>query len=419
MGRRSDWKDYSLPGIYHITMRVDDEQVRPFGQVVGSLEAPAGSAEAPHVALTAVGEMVRHELQHAITAHYPMVEVQEHIVMPEHLHFIVQVHAAITSKSGRATHLGQVIAGFKAGCNRKYWKLTNQAAKPLGANGPAAPAAAPVSGPAAAAAPAAPVSGPGSGAEGAGGAAVLAPSGFAAGPKRRYSSGRAPLFHKGYCDVMPMQPGQLETQRAYINDNPRSRLLRSQNRSWMGVKRGGIATALTPKALWGYLRRVCPASACTDEVLAALGAQLLMAPDGTIACDTYGDRQLLERQLLPVVCHRNDKDRLQQHKDRCLQAARQGAVLVSARISKSEQDIMDTAMAQGFPVVLITDNGYTERYHPSADRLAQCANHRLLLITPWRYHYHNADYAISVAMCKAMNCVAQALCRKKDTWWQA
>ena len=51
-------------------------------------------------------------------------ETRDHVVMPEHLHFIAVVHHDIISKSGRPTHLGQVISGFKKGCNRRYWEMT-------------------------------------------------------------------------------------------------------------------------------------------------------------------------------------------------------------------------------------------------------------------------------------------------------
>ncbi len=400
MGRRCSWKDYSVPGIYHITMHVADALGQPFGQVVGRLDAPAGSADAPHVELSAVGAMVQHELLHAITAHYPMVQVQDYVVMPEHLHFIIQVLQPITSQQGSRQTLGHLIAGFKTGCNRSYWALTGQEAEPKPVD---TQAAKPLPAPSAAAP--------------SGSAAGVLPAG-ARSPKRRWSTGRQPLFAEGYVDVMPLRPGQLATQRAYIHDNPRSRLLRTRCRAWLSIQHGGIATALTPAALRGFLQRECPASACTPAILAALCAQLLMAADGTITCDTYGDRHLLAQPLLPVVCHRRDAARFQQQKARCLQAAQQGAVLVSARIAKGEQDIMDTAIAAGLPVVLITDNGFADRFHPSAERLEQCADRRLLLLTPWHYHYPYADSAITVAVCKAMNCVAQALCRQKDTWWK-
>ena len=93
-------------------------------------------------------------------------------------------------------------------------------------------------------------------------------------------------------------------------------------------------------------------------------------------------------------------------------------MLVSARIAKGEQAIMDEVVNRGFPVILIADNGFPEVYHPSTERIERCAEGRLLIVTPWKYHYRGKDEGISVVECKTMNCVAQALCRKSDDWWK-
>jgi hypothetical protein len=68
--------------------------------------------------------------------------------------------------------------------------------------------------------------------------------------------------------------------------------------------------------------------------------------------------------------------------------------------------------------VLIADNGFSERYHPSQQRFTHCAEGRMLLVTPWQYQYRGKDDSFSVAFCKTMNCVAQALCRLRDDWWK-
>lgn len=54
MTRRSVAHDYTRPGLYHITMHVAETLGQPFGAVVGSLDAPDGSADAPRTALTRV-----------------------------------------------------------------------------------------------------------------------------------------------------------------------------------------------------------------------------------------------------------------------------------------------------------------------------------------------------------------------------
>lgn len=119
-----------------------------------------------------------------------------------------------------------------------------------------------------------------------------------------------------------------------------------------------------------------------------------------------------------MVCHRKDRQRFAEQKVRCLAEAAIGAVLVSARIAKGEQEIVDEAVCDGFSVVMIHDNGFPDRYHPSAERIDLCAQGRLLLVSPWRYQYRGKQEAITVPECKAMNCLVQALCRQKDDWWK-
>ena len=394
MDRRSAHKNYVLPGIYHITVKAAEAFRSPFGKVVGNADKPEGDPEAPRVALSPVGQMVEQELLHSIAAYYPMVEVQDYVIMPEHMHFIVAVKRKITNRQGREAHLGQVIAGFKKGCNKRYWELTGQAIRQQGE-----PA------------------GTGAGTEAAGaGCSAVHPQ------KKRVpswgSTGRQPLFAYGYCDVMPIDAAQLEQQRAYIKGNPRSRLMRSSNREWLQPQRGGIDTALKVSALCGYLKRECGASLCTAEALDAIKSHLMTA-DGMVACDTYGDRKLLEQKLLPVVCHRKDAKKLPMQQACCMEEAEHGSVLVSPRIAKGEQAIMDEAMHRGFAVVLIADNGFPEVYHPSTERIERCAEDKLLIITPWKYHYRGKDEGITAIECKTMNCLAQAICRRRDDWWKA
>ena len=423
MMRRSAAHDYSRPGIYHITIHVAEGMGQPLGTVVGSAEGDA------HVILTAAGAFVEHELQTAITAHYPMITVDEYIIMPDHLHFILIVHQNIVSKSGRPTHLGQVLAGFKNGCNRAYWAATGQEAPAGGgcAEGDAEGNAAGKAAGNAAAKPLRTVRTEGNaaakplrtvgtvGTVGTMGIGTV-PGGYATG-KLRYDSGRAPLFAKGYCDVMPLDAEQLEQQRAYIKDNPRSRWLRTSNRAWLMPRRGGIDTALTFAALRRYLQHECPPALIGAEPLAAIERRLLFA-DGKITCDSYGDRALLQRRLLPVVCHRKDAARLGEQQHRCMEEATRGSVLVSARIATGEKAIMDEAMNSGFPVIFIADNGFPAIYHPSAERIAQCSEGRLLMLTPWSYEYRGKNESVTVPFCKTMNCISQALCRTRDSWWK-
>lgn len=450
MTRRAAAHDYTRAGIYHITLHVAECLGQPLGAVVGNLSAPDGTTDSPHTALSPVGRMVEYELLHSIHEHYSMVVIQDYVIMPEHLHFILVVQDKLLSRNGKTMSLGQVIAGFKKGCNKRYWEMTNNGADTYNSGETAVHTEA----------------------EGTtnsnGETAYTVPRGFPAGYKvpSNASSGRQPLFDAGFCDVMPVDSKQLATQRAYIKGNPRSRLQRSCGGYRSHVQRGSITTALTFSALCGYLKRECPPQIATPESLVDIKSRLLYADTHSsgetavhtashaapaalaapvapalaaslpasvraglpgaekgaaryVVCDAFGNTALLtEHRCLPVVCHRKDAKHLAEQKARCLEEAARGAVLVSARIAKGEQEIIDNAVHCGYPVVLITDNGFTDRYHPSADRLDQCLADRLLLITPWRYQYRAKNDGIHVPSCKTMNCVAQALCRCKDSWWK-
>ena len=403
MKRRSPGNNYRNPGFYHVTINVHDRKNQLLGRVIGDLQCPDGHPNAPRVELTAIGKMVEYELLHSITFHYPVIEIQDYVVMPEHMHFIVNVRNSLISKNGRQTHLGQVIAGFKEGCNRRYWEITGQgevAAKPQPTSAP------PVAGGFATSVPASV----------AGGFAASV-SASVANKKQRYSSSRQPLFAAGYVDVIPLKQGQFETQRAYIHTNPRNRLLRTNNPSALRPQRKTIDTLVTPNALRGYLIRE-HALHQEDVQMWQVIIDWLLIVNNHIICDSYGNRQLMERQLLPVVCHRKDKSDFTKHKQACLTAAANNAVLVSARIAKGEQEIIDEVIAQGYSVILITDNGFPEIYHPSEVRLQLCTANRLLLLTPWIYQYRPANEEINVVQCKTMNCIVQALCRTKDDWWK-
>lgn len=384
MKRRSHLHDYSHSGLYHITISATKELYQPLGQMAGRLDKPDGDSEAPHVVLSPLGRMVEQELTESIQRYYPMLKVLDYVIMPEHIHFLLVAYRDVLSRNGRPTHLGQVIAGFKYGCNKRYWAMTGKAL-PAISNTPAAEP---------------PV--------------TLRKE---TEPPEPAKPDAPPLFDGGYCDVMPIDEAQLETQRAYIRNNPRNRLLRMSNRQWLLPQRMCVDTHLSLRALKGYLQRECLPSQMTEEVWQRLSERLLVK-DGMIYCDRYGSDELLTKRLLPVVCHREDAPLYDTQLLRCMDAADEGAVMVSARIAKREQMIMDAMQKRSHPVVLITDNGFPEIFHPSEEKQTLCAASRLLLLTPWKYHYRKADEGITVVECKTMNCITQAVCRLRDEWWK-
>lgn len=112
MLRRRIGHDYESRQVYLITMTVEGR--RPLlGRLVGDAEAEKGSPEAPRIELSPLGEQVR-DCWTSISSYYPEVRVLDTMIMPDHLHGILFVEQHM------AQHLGMVIKGFKAGCNKAY-----------------------------------------------------------------------------------------------------------------------------------------------------------------------------------------------------------------------------------------------------------------------------------------------------------
>ena len=434
MKRRSHTHDYCRSGYYHITISTAQALHQPLGKIAGRLDRPDGDSDGPHVELSPLGQMVEQELRVSIQHYYPMLEVMEYVVMPEHLHFLLVAHRDIMSKNGKPTHLGHVIAGFKYGCNKRYWAMTGRAETAVTPATESPGTRREGSGEQAGGQSGTPeTESPGTRREGSGEQA-----GGQSGPPEPESPGTGseepggsqsivlgdsvtkqeapPLFDAGYCDVMPIDAAQLATQRAYIRGNPRSRLLRTTNRQWLQPQRHTVNTAVSIRALNGFLQRESPWQLTPDSFAAI--TQRLLKDNGYVICDSYGNAELLQRKLLPVVCHRKDAALFELQKARCMAEAASGTVLVSARISQKEQNIMDAVSALGFPIIRIEDNGFPDIYHPSAQRMDDCASGRLLLLTPWSYQIRSHMESISTLECKTMNCIAQAVCRQKDDWWK-
>lgn len=255
------------------------------------------------------------------------------------------------------------------------------------------------------------------------------------------------LFRVNYTDTIPLSAQELKDKIRYIHNNPKMRLLSRENPFRMKLVRGALPIErLTvafikqylckPDVAGTYLRNL-PAQEASEKLDTVCKA-LLSDELGNIVCDIYGNMGLLtpERtgttcnqaecctptdslkmpKLMPVVCHRADKAVFAFQKERCLAAAAAGSVLVSARISKSEQEIIDAAIEAGYPVVLISHNGFEDKQHPTTDHREACAHGLRLFVIPWHFDYHRT---LNPLFSKAMNAIVQALCHQKDNWWRS
>ncbi len=165
MKRRTPWHDYSRKGTYMLTLVVEG-RVSLLGELKGEAEAPLRSPDSPRVVCSGLGDTILKDEIKKINMYYSQVEVWKVCIMPDHIHMIVRVNEDM----GEKKHLGQVIAGFKSGCNNAYWRL-------YGMNKPP----------------------------------------------------RQGLFEDGYCDKILMHEGQLDNWKHYLDDNPRRLLLKRKN----------------------------------------------------------------------------------------------------------------------------------------------------------------------------------------------
>lgn len=209
MKRRMTGHDYSNKGTYMLTLVVRGRKPL-LGTLAGDLDAPTGSANAPHVELSELGKAIRDEEIKKIEQFYPMVKVWRLCIMPDHLHMIVRVERAMD----KGKHLGLVVAGFKGGCSK--------AAMALGAVVPCA-------------------------------SAQENDQGERPGKKgldcttsgngsRDAKSKVIPLYEDGYNDKVLLHKGQLDNWKLYLADNPRRLMVKRSHPNYFTVLDGMVVT---------------------------------------------------------------------------------------------------------------------------------------------------------------------------------
>ena len=122
MLRRCLDHDYQGRCIYLITLVTEGRQSL-FGELTGKSDAILGSDDEPRIVLSPLGKEVQ-DLFYNIPQWHQEIQPIAIQMMPDHLHGILFV------KEEMDKHLGQVISGYKAGCNKAYrrlsWKMTSR-----------------------------------------------------------------------------------------------------------------------------------------------------------------------------------------------------------------------------------------------------------------------------------------------------
>lgn len=122
--RLADW-DYSSSGFYFVTICTKNKE-RHFGEINETQNTLSGNETQNFASLqaTEIGKIAS-QYWSEIPAHFPFVELDEFIIMPDHLHGILLFNKSEQptwqpNKAGpQSKNLASVIRGFKAGV-KKY-----------------------------------------------------------------------------------------------------------------------------------------------------------------------------------------------------------------------------------------------------------------------------------------------------------
>ena len=341
--RRMYGHDYAARGTYEVTIVVADR--RPvFGEIVGSTKV---GGETPHLKPSVLGQTVLDAEIPKIHHYYPMVDVWQVCLMPDHLHMIVRINRPLPE----GKHLGIIIGAFKGGVSRAWWRLNSAADA---ADTGAADAA-------------------DTGADNAAdtGAADAADTGAARVAVASAAALHAPLFEPGYNDHILMREGQLDNWKRYLRDNPRRYLMR---REYPDLFQRSLCVVI------GGMR------------YSAFGNMLLL-------------RQPEKHQ---VFFHRRtngipteETDFWKTESRRLISLAESGDVLVTPGISECEKRIKGMALKRGLRMIHLQSAPIGQYWKPERSRFEACAQGTLLILAPWpddmpefesdyaRFHYLN------------------------------
>ena len=367
--REKGW-DYRGRAIYHFTLPVEGRYPL-FGVIEG------GSAETATVRLNAFGQrvcMLLRGLPQFYAEKGYALKVLATRVMPDHIHLVIQVLEPLPRS------IGTVVRGFKSACTsiykREYYRGGENAAKMHEGENAAKvhedENAAKVH-------------------EGENAAKMHEEENAA----KVHEGENAAKMHEGenaanatfmhfdrifavsssiwqpdkayYHERILHAPGQLRHMIDYVKDNPRRLWLKKHNPQLFKLHRRTQAHGL---------------------LFTSLGNHFLL---------DWPDRQMVE------LSRNTPADKVEQRLNEALAAAQNGAITYTAAISKGEQLIARTLRQQGFPLVILLNDGFPkegsphERYFkPGGVYFEACAEGRLLLLEPTAETFLDANIQASV-----------------------
>ena len=277
--------DELTPGIKRILLP-RNASVRDKAGTAGSSVPGAPAVPLPAVELSDSGAFLRAGIRDFFRTESAIL-LKKIVVMPDHVHFIIHVRESLPA------HLGRYISRLKTVCTLAVSELPGY---PVDTDG---------------------------------------------NPLH--------IFEDNYHDRIIRNDSMLETERRYLDDNPRRYLLRKQHPEYFS----------SPVRI-----------TINGEHYSAFGNILLLK-------DIHPEPVIISR--------RYTTEPLSRLKAGWEEAARSRKALVSPFISKPEKEIRKATLESGGRIIEILDNGFPERYKPSGTAFDLCLEGRLLQIAPLVY----------------------------------
>ena len=104
--------DYSTPGAYFITICTKDKECI-LGQIVG-----ASIARPPYIELSYCGQIVEQTIRD-IPRYYPTISVDHYVVMPNHIHLLLQINTDMDGRPMVAPTISTVVQQLKGAVTKQ------------------------------------------------------------------------------------------------------------------------------------------------------------------------------------------------------------------------------------------------------------------------------------------------------------
>lgn len=107
--------NYSQPNAYFITICTKNKEMLFWENVGASIARP------DMLPLSAFGKIAEEAIQN-ITTHYPMITVDNYVVMPNHIHLLLQIHSDDYGRAMLAPTISTVVQQMKGYVSKKLGK---------------------------------------------------------------------------------------------------------------------------------------------------------------------------------------------------------------------------------------------------------------------------------------------------------